>query len=64
MYKKRLNLYHLISRSTYGVMVHIFAGLITYLLMAIYCAEEHGECVMINDNYFSRSTTIKIPDSI
>jgi hypothetical protein len=45
MYKKRLNLYHLISRSTYGVMVHIFAGLITYLLMAIYCAEEHGECV-------------------
>jgi hypothetical protein len=26
-------------------MVQIFAGLITYLLMAIYCAEEHGEWV-------------------
>jgi hypothetical protein len=35
----------LISRSTYGVMVQIFAGLITYLFMAIYCAEEHGERV-------------------
>ncbi|MBW1670345.1 MAG: transposase, partial [Deltaproteobacteria bacterium] len=44
-WKKRLNVYHLISRSTYGVMVQIFAGLITYLLMAIYCAEEHGEWV-------------------
>jgi len=44
-WKKRLNVYHLISRSTYGVMVQIFAGLITYLLMAIYCAEEHGERV-------------------
>jgi len=44
-WKKRLNVYHLISRSTYGVMVQIFAGIITYLLMAIYCAEEHGEWV-------------------
>ena len=44
-WKKRLNVYHLISRSTYGVMVQIFAGLITYLLMAIYCAEEYGEWV-------------------
>jgi hypothetical protein len=44
-WKKRLNVYHLISRSTYGVMVQIFAGLVTYLLMAIYCAEEYGERV-------------------
>jgi len=44
-WKKRLNVYHLISRSTYGVMVQIFAGLITYLLMAIYCAKEYGERV-------------------
>ena len=44
-WKKRLNVYHLISRSTYGVIVQIFAGMITYLLMAIYCAEEHGEWV-------------------
>jgi len=44
-WKKRLNVYHLISRSTYGVIVQIFAGIITYLLMAIYCAEKHGEWV-------------------
>jgi hypothetical protein len=44
-WKKRLKVYHLISRSTQGVLVQILAGLITYLLMAIYCAEEHGERV-------------------
>jgi hypothetical protein len=44
-WKKQLNVYHLIARSPYGVLVQIFAGLITYLLMAIYCAEQHGERV-------------------
>ena len=28
-------------------MVQILAGLITYLLLAIYCNEEHGEKVSI-----------------
>jgi IS4 transposase len=44
-WKKRLNVHLLISQSTYGVMVQIFTCLITYLLMAIYCVEEHGEWV-------------------
>ena len=44
-WKKQLNVCHLIARSPYGVLVQIFAGLITYLLMAIYCAEQHGELV-------------------
>ena len=34
-----LKVYHLIARSKYGLMVQILAGLITYLLMAIYCHE-------------------------
>ena len=46
-WKKQLNVYHLIARSPYGVMVQIFAGLITYLLMAIHCAEQYGERVSI-----------------
>jgi len=39
--------YHLIARSKYGLMVQILSGLITYLLLAIYCHEEHGEPVSI-----------------
>jgi CRISPR/Cas system-associated protein Csm6 len=37
----------LIARSTYGLMVQILAGLITYLLMAIYCHEQFNEPVSI-----------------
>jgi hypothetical protein len=39
--------YHLIARSEYGLMVQILAGLVTYLLLAIYCHEQHGEKVSI-----------------
>ncbi len=39
--------YYLIARSEYGLMVQIFGGLITYLLMAIYCHEEFNEKVSI-----------------
>ena len=46
-WKRHLNVYHLIARSEYGLMVQILAGLITYLLLAIYCHEEHGEKVSI-----------------
>ena len=46
-WKKRLNVYHLIARSEHGLMVQIFAGLITYLLLAIYCHEQHNEKVSI-----------------
>ena len=46
-WKKHLKVYHLIARSQYGLMVQILAGLISYLLMAIYCHEQFGEKVSI-----------------
>ena len=46
-WKRHLRVYHLIARSKYGLMVQIYAGLITYLLLAIYCYENHGERVSI-----------------
>jgi len=47
-WKRHLKVYHLIARSPYGLLVQILAGLITYLLLAIYCHEEYGERVSIN----------------
>lgn len=46
-WKRHLKVYHLIARSKYGLMVQLLGGLITYLLLAIYCREEHGEPVSI-----------------
>jgi hypothetical protein len=46
-WKRHLKVYHLIARSWYGLMVQILAGLITYLLLAIYCHEEYHEKVSI-----------------
>ncbi|MCP4721635.1 MAG: IS4 family transposase [Desulfobacteraceae bacterium] len=46
-WKRHLRVYHLIARSPYGLMVQILAGLITYLLLAIYCHENHNEPVNI-----------------
>jgi len=46
-WKRHLKVYHLIARSPYGLLMQILAGLITYLLLAIYCHEEHGERVSI-----------------
>ena len=46
-WKRHLKVYHLIARSEYGMMVQILAGLITYLLLAIYCHEEYNETVTI-----------------
>ena len=46
-WKRHLKVYHLIARSWYGLMVQILAGLITYLLLAIYCHEEYREKVSI-----------------
>ena len=46
-WKRYLKVYHLIARSEYGLMVQILAGLITYLLLAIYCREQHNEKVSI-----------------
>jgi len=46
-WKRHLKVYHLIARSEYGLMVQILAGLITYLLLAIYCRNQHNEKVSI-----------------
>jgi len=46
-WKRHLKVYHLIARSEYGLMVQILSGLITYLLLAIYCREQHNEKVSI-----------------
>jgi hypothetical protein len=46
-WKRHLKVYHLIARSEYGLMVQILAGLITYLLLAIYCREQHNECHLL-----------------
>ena len=46
-WKRHLNVYHLFARSKNGLMVQILSGLITYLLLAIYCHNKHGEPVSI-----------------
>jgi hypothetical protein len=46
-WKRHLKVYHLIARSEHGLMVQILAGLITYLLLAIYCHREFNERVSI-----------------
>lgn len=46
-WKRHLRVYHLIARSEYGLMVQIMAGLITYLLLALYCHKHHNEKVSI-----------------
>jgi hypothetical protein len=46
-WKRHLKVYHLISRSKYGLMVQMLAGLITYILLAIYCHDEHQEHVSV-----------------
>jgi hypothetical protein len=46
-WKRHLRVYHLIARSPYGLMVQILSGLIAYILLAIYCHEQHGEKVSI-----------------
>lgn len=46
-WKKHLGVYHLIAQSEYGLMVQILGGLITYMLMAIYCQQNFNEKVSI-----------------
>jgi len=46
-WKRHLRVYHLIAKSEYGLMVQILGGLITYLLLAIYCHTNHKEPVSI-----------------
>jgi len=60
-WKRHLRVYHLIARSEYGLMVQILSGLITYLLLAIYCREQHNEKVSIRR---VRELRIKIQNEI
>ena len=46
-WKRHLKVYHLIARSPYGLLMQILAGLITYLLLAIYCHDQYRERVSI-----------------
>jgi len=46
-WKRHLKVYPLISRTSHGLMVQIFSGLITYLLLAIYCYDNYKEIVSI-----------------
>jgi hypothetical protein len=46
-WKQHLTVYHRIARSSYGMMVQLLAGLITYLLLAIYCRDTFKEPVSI-----------------
>ena len=47
-WKQHLQVYHRLARSPYGFMVQIMAGLITYLLLAIYCYKHYQEPVSIH----------------
>jgi IS4 transposase len=47
-WKQHLKVYHLIARSEYGFMVQMIAGLITYLLLSIYCQKQYQEKVSVN----------------
>lgn len=47
-WKRHLSVYHLIARTQYGLTVQIMGGLITYLLLAMYCQKEHNEPVSIH----------------
>lgn len=46
-WKHHLKVYHLIARTQYGLMLQMLAGLITYLLLAIYCHNNYNEKVSI-----------------
>lgn len=47
-WKLHLKVYHIMARTKHGVMLQILGGLITYLLMVIYCRKQFNEPVSIN----------------
>jgi hypothetical protein len=46
-WKRHMRIYHLIARSEHGLFVQILTGLITFLLLSIYCQEKHNEKLTI-----------------
>ncbi len=47
-WKRHLNLYHQLARSKHALMTQILAGLITYLLLALYCHSTLQKTVSIS----------------
>jgi len=60
-WKRHLKVYPIIARSKYGLMVQLLAGLITYILLAIYCHEQYNEKVNIKR---VRELRIKIQNEV
>jgi hypothetical protein len=46
-WKRHLNVYHVLARSYHGLMIQILAGLITFLLLSLYCRNSFQEKVSI-----------------
>lgn len=46
-WKRHLNVYHLISRSSHGLLIQLLTGLITYLIIALYCFSQFHDKVSI-----------------
>lgn len=42
-WKCHLKVYHLISRNRHGMLLQLLAGLVTYLLLLLYCYQHYGE---------------------
>ena len=42
-WKRHLKVYHFISRNPHGLLLQLLAGLITYLLLILYCYRLYGE---------------------
>ena len=42
-WKRHLKVYHLISRNRHGMLLQLLAGLITYMLLVLYCHQLYGE---------------------
>ena len=42
-WKRHLKVYHLISRNRHGMLLQLLSGLITYLLLVLYCYQLYGE---------------------
>jgi Transposase DDE domain len=64
-WKLHLKVYHLIARSPYGLLMQILSGQVTYLLLAIYCQEQHGESASFHyqNRHCARQYSVTISSS-
>ena len=60
-WKRHLKVYPILARSKYGLIVQLLSGLITYILIAIYCHEQYNERVNIKR---VREIRIKIQNEV